>query len=193
MSAPDSVFEDIHSSPTWGHVENIQFGPWSLSGTRLLGTATIMQIHCNGKLLFSVAMKSPKGSKAITRIVYLIAKNPLPGQAVFPFSPQNRWNCYDGYLPHHQSGKWPGAQVEARNLEWPFTAWKSNLWKSQLVSRADKLLRCKYKTLFMHLSQGIRIRLTLTDCAPGENSLLWQWQDLAFWCRQTSQTTLEQG
>ena len=143
MSAPDSVFEDIHSSPTWGHVENIQFGPWSLSGTRLLGTATIMQIHCNGKLLFSVAMKSPKGSKVITRIVYLIAKNPLPGQAVFPFSPQNRWNCYDGYLPHHQSGKWPGAQVEARHLEWPFTAWKSNLWKSQLVSRADKLLRCK--------------------------------------------------
>ena len=72
--------------------------------------------------------------------------------------------------------------MEAGILAWHFT---SDLEKvSQHVARADKLLRCKYKTLFMHLSQGIRIRLTLTDCAPGENSLLWQWQDLAFWCRR---------
>ena len=28
------------------------------------------------------------------------------------------------------------------------------------------------------------IRIRIRDCAPGENSLLWQWQDLAFWCRR---------
>ena len=35
--APDEylVSEGIHSSPTWGHIENIQFGPWCLS--RLYG------------------------------------------------------------------------------------------------------------------------------------------------------------
>ena len=183
MSAPDRhlVFENIHCSPTWGRLGNIQFCPWSLSGTSLLRMTTIMQFRCKGKLLCSAAINSPKGlSKVVTKIVYLIAR-----QAVCPSPPQNRWNCKDGSLPHHQSGTWPGAQVtdnhptmEAGILAWHFT---SDLEKvSQHVSRADKLLRCKYKTLFMHLSQGIRIRLTLTDCAPGENSLLWPWQNLAF-------------
>ena len=65
MSAPDKhlVFENIHSSPTWGRLGNIQFCPWSLSGTSLLRMTTIMQFRCKGKLLCSAAINSPIGSK----------------------------------------------------------------------------------------------------------------------------------
>ena len=86
MSAPDKhlVFENIPSSPTWGRLGNIQFCPWSLSGTSLLRMTTIMQFRCKGKLLCSAAINSPKGlSKVVTKIVYLIAR-----QAVCPSPPQ---------------------------------------------------------------------------------------------------------